>query len=74
MYLDKDGKPTDRSLVGHLASGVPGAVAGLWELHKKYGKKPWKELVAPAIALARDGFVIDKFLAKALAIRASSSG
>ena len=67
MFLDKDGKPTDRSLVGHLASGVPGAVAGLWELHKKYGKRPWKELVAPSIALARDGFVIDKFLAKALA-------
>lgn len=66
MFLDKDGQPTDRSLVGHLASGVPGAVAGLWELHKKYGKKPWKELVAPAIALARDGFVIDKFLAKIL--------
>jgi gamma-glutamyltranspeptidase/glutathione hydrolase len=67
MFLDQDGKPTDRSLVGHLASGVPGAVAGLWELHKRFGKKPWKELVAPAIALARDGFVIDKFLAKSLA-------
>ncbi|HWO24752.1 MAG TPA: gamma-glutamyltransferase [Kofleriaceae bacterium] len=67
MFLDADGKPTDRSLVGHLASGVPGAVAGLWELHKKYGKKPWKDLVTPAVALARDGFVIDKFLAKAIA-------
>jgi gamma-glutamyltranspeptidase / glutathione hydrolase len=67
MFQDADGKPTDRSLVGHLASGVPGAVAGLHELHKKYGKKPWKELVAPAIALARDGFVIDKFLAKSIA-------
>jgi gamma-glutamyltranspeptidase/glutathione hydrolase len=67
MFLDKDGKPTDRSLVGHLASGVPGSVAGLWTLHKKLGKKPWKVLVAPAIALARDGFVIDKVLAKNLA-------
>jgi gamma-glutamyltranspeptidase/glutathione hydrolase len=67
MFLDQDGKPTPRSLVGHLASGVPGAVAGLWELHKKLGKKPWKELVAPAIALARDGFVIDRYLAKNLA-------
>jgi len=67
MFLDKDGKPTDRSLNGHLASGVPGAVAGLWELHRKFGKKPWKDLVAPAIALARDGFVIDKYLAKNLA-------
>src|SRR5689334_1232554 len=67
MFLDKDGKPTDRSLNGHLASGVPGAVAGLWELHRKFGKKPWKDLVAPAIALARDGFVMDKQLAKSLA-------
>jgi gamma-glutamyltranspeptidase/glutathione hydrolase len=67
MFLGKDGKPTDRSLVGHLAAGVPGAVAGLFELHKRFGKKPWKALVAPAIALARDGFVIDKVLAKNLA-------
>ena len=47
------------SLVGHRASGVPGSVAGLFELHKKHGKKPWKDVVAPAIALARDGFEID---------------
>ncbi len=67
MFQDANGKPTDRSLVGHLASGVPGSVAGLWELHKRFGKKPWKDLVAPAVALARDGFVIDKVLAKTLA-------
>jgi gamma-glutamyltranspeptidase/glutathione hydrolase len=67
MFQDQDGRPTDRSLVGHLASGVPGSVAGLWALHRKYGKKPWKELVAPAIALARGGFVIDEVLAKNLA-------
>lgn len=66
MFLDKDGKPTDRSLIGHLASGVPGSVAGLWELHKKHGKKPWREVVTPAIEFARDGFVIDAFLAKSL--------
>jgi gamma-glutamyltranspeptidase/glutathione hydrolase len=61
MYLDKDGNPTDRSLHGDLAVGVPGSVAGLWELHHRLGKKPWKAVVAPAIALARDGFeVTDK--------------
>jgi gamma-glutamyltranspeptidase/glutathione hydrolase len=62
MYLDAAGKPTKDSLIGDRAAGVPGTVAGLWELHKKYGSKPWKELVAPAIALARDGFAIDPYL------------
>src|SRR5262249_22445216 len=59
MYLDKAGNPTDASLRGDLATGVPGSVAGLWALHKKLGKKPWKQVVAPAIALARNGFDID---------------
>jgi gamma-glutamyltranspeptidase/glutathione hydrolase len=59
MYLDKDGKPTDGSLRGDRAAGVPGSVAGLSALHKKLGKKSWKEVIAPAIALARDGFEID---------------
>jgi gamma-glutamyltranspeptidase/glutathione hydrolase len=67
MFLDEKGAPTDRSLVGHLASGVPGSVAGLWALHQKLGKLPWRRLVAPAIALARDGFPIDPYLARALA-------
>jgi len=62
MYLDKDGKPTDGSLRGDRAVGVPGSVAGLWALHKKFGKKSWKEVVGPAIALARDGFEVDEKL------------
>jgi gamma-glutamyltranspeptidase/glutathione hydrolase len=62
MYLDASGKPTKDSLVGDRAVGVPGTVAGMWALHQKLGKKPWKELVAPAIALARDGFAVDPFL------------
>ncbi len=67
MYLDKDGKPTSDSLHGDRAVGVPGSVAGLWALHQKLGKKPWKELVAPAIALARDGFEVDEKLHQSLA-------
>jgi len=67
MYLDKDGKPTDGSLRGDRAVGVPGSVAGLWALHQKLGKKPWKELVAPAIALARDGFEVDEKLHQSIA-------
>ena len=67
MYLDAAGKPTQASVVGHRSVGVPGAVAGLWELHKKYGKKPWKDLVTPAIALATNGFAVDNFLAGSIA-------
>ncbi|MBA3397374.1 MAG: gamma-glutamyltransferase [Deltaproteobacteria bacterium] len=59
MFLDDKGNPTDASLTGHLASGVPGSVAGLHALHVKLGKQKWADLIAPAIALARDGFTID---------------
>jgi gamma-glutamyltranspeptidase/glutathione hydrolase len=67
MYLDTTGNMTENSLRGDLAAGVPGSVAGLWELHRKLGKLPWKRLVAPAIALARDGFAVDAKLAQSLA-------
>lgn len=60
MYLDSLGHVTDRSLVGALAAGVPGSVAGLWEAHRRFGSRPWRELLAPAIALARDGFAVDE--------------
>src|SRR5213083_1396901 len=59
MYVDSTGKPAASSLTGHLSVGVPGSVAGLWEAHRKYGKLRWKDLVAPAIVLARDGHVLD---------------
>jgi gamma-glutamyltranspeptidase/glutathione hydrolase len=62
MFLDPDGKPTKASLVGDRAVGVPGSVAGLWALHQQLGSKPWRDLVAPAIALARDGFAVDAVL------------
>ena len=57
MYLDSTGGVTDRSLTGALAAGVPGSVAGLYEAHRKYGSKPWAELVQPASAalFLRDG-------------------
>src|SRR5262249_27797658 len=44
MYQDKDGKVMETSKVTALSAGVPGSVAGLYELHKKYGKKPWKDV------------------------------
>src|SRR5438105_8097891 len=58
MYVDSAGNVTDKSLVGHLAAGVPGSVAGLHEAWKRYGSLPWAALLAPAIKLA-DGHVID---------------
>lgn len=57
MYLGETGEvEADLSVNGHLASGVPGTVAGLAEAHKKYGKLPWAELVQPSIDLALQGF------------------
>ncbi len=65
MYLDAAGKAVpDASLVGARAAGVPGTVAGLWAAHQRYGTVPWKALLAPAIRLAREGFVVDAQLAE----------
>ncbi len=63
MYLDTTGALTDRSVNGALAAGVPGSVAGLYEAHRKYGRRPWAALVRPAIALAEQGFVVDSAFA-----------
>jgi len=65
MYLDGDGEVIpDASLVGALAAGVPGTVAGMWEAHQRLGSLAWADLLAPAIKLARDGFVVDEVLAR----------
>jgi gamma-glutamyltranspeptidase/glutathione hydrolase len=61
MYLDAQGQPTDRSVTGHLAAGVPGSVAGMVEAHARLGRLPLAELIEPAIRLARDGFPIDEY-------------
>ena len=66
MYLDANGKLTDKSVVGHLASGVPGAVAGMAEALARYGTLPLRDVMAPAIRLARDGFVVDSGLSRSL--------
>lgn len=66
MYLDANGDLTDRSINGHLAAGVPGSVAGLWEAHKRFGRLPWRAVVEPAIRLASDGFIVTKDLAESV--------
>ncbi|HEY9722551.1 MAG TPA: gamma-glutamyltransferase [Oscillatoriaceae cyanobacterium] len=63
MFLDSAGNRTNKSLVGPLAAGVPGTVAGLVAAHRRYGRLPWAKLVAPAIDLAAKGFVVDAKLA-----------
>ena len=61
MYLDKDGNPVKgASLDGYLAVGVPGSVAGFETARAKYGTLSRQDLMAPAIALAKDGFLLDQ--------------
>ncbi|OYP34400.1 gamma-glutamyltransferase [Rhodopirellula sp. MGV] len=63
---------TERSFVNWSQSrhakmaGTPGSVAGMALAHQKYGSLAWKELVAPAIKLAKEGFVVDDYLAYSL--------
>jgi gamma-glutamyltranspeptidase/glutathione hydrolase len=51
---------------GHRVVGVPGTLRGMELAHKKFGRLPWKEVVAPAVQLARDGFALDAHHAKSL--------
>jgi len=67
MYLDAQGKPTLDSRLGPRAAGIPGVVRGLEYAHRKFGKLPWRELVQPAIALARNGVALDAFHANEMA-------
>ncbi|MEJ8802988.1 gamma-glutamyltransferase [Pontibacter sp. H249] len=59
MYQDAQGEViSELSLSGHLAAGVPGSVAGMYETHQKFGSLPWEELVQPSVDLARNGVVL----------------
>lgn len=65
-YLPSDASLS--SLRGIAASGIPGSVAGMWELYARFGSKSlsWPELLQPAILLADTGFQITPFLASLL--------
>ncbi|HTS46129.1 MAG TPA: gamma-glutamyltransferase, partial [Puia sp.] len=66
MYLDAQGNAqTNLSQDGHLSSGVPGTVAGIFA-ELKYAKLPLKKLIQPAIELAEKGFVITPSEARSL--------
>ena len=63
MYLDDQGNVIKgKSLYGYDAVGVPGTVEGMWEAQRRFGKLKWKQVLAPAIRYARDGFVVDEQL------------
>jgi gamma-glutamyltranspeptidase / glutathione hydrolase len=68
MYLGADGKANGDSWTGWKSSGTPGSVAGLYEAWQTLGSKhkTWPELLAPAIALADPGFVVDDAFVKTL--------
>jgi gamma-glutamyltranspeptidase/glutathione hydrolase len=66
MWLVNGKYDTELHHNSHRAVGVPGTVAGVHLAWKTLGSKPWKELVAPAIKLARDGFEMSDALARSL--------
>ena len=68
MYLDKNGSFNKQKLstFGYLSSGIPGTVAGLWEVHQKFGSLPWEELLEDAINYAENGFKVTPFMSDVL--------
>jgi len=58
LYVDSRGHETHASSQGYIAPDVPGTVAGLEMAHRQFGRLPWADVVAPAIALARDGVIL----------------
>ncbi|MDB4661301.1 gamma-glutamyltransferase [Gammaproteobacteria bacterium] len=64
MYLKEDGSFNDKKLstFGYLASGVPGTVAGFWEVHQKFGSLDWELLLEDAIFYAENGFEITPYM------------
>jgi gamma-glutamyltranspeptidase/glutathione hydrolase len=63
MYLDDKGNLVPgMSEVGHRAVAVPGTVDGLWQAQQRFGKLKWKQVLAPAIRYATDGFQVEPWL------------
>jgi gamma-glutamyltranspeptidase/glutathione hydrolase len=64
MYLNEDGSFNTNKLstFGYLASGIPGTVAGFWEVHQKFGSLDWELLLEDAIYYAENGFEITPYM------------
>ena len=70
MYLTKKGETQPLlSQEGALAVATPGLVKGLFEIHSRFGRLPWKQTMQPAIKLAREGFPLYEQLHEALTDR-----
>jgi gamma-glutamyltranspeptidase/glutathione hydrolase len=68
MYLDEKGNVIEgKSTETALASGIPGTIAGVFEVHKKYGSLPINEILKPIISLAERGVVVTQYQAQSLA-------
>ncbi|PZX92083.1 gamma-glutamyltransferase [Flavobacterium aquariorum] len=73
MYLDEKGNVIEgKSTKTALASGIPGTIAGIFEVHRKYGSLPISEILKPVISLAERGVVVTQFQAQSLAVYRSS--
>ena len=67
MYLDENSNIVKGlSIKGGLSVAVPGTVAGLFEIHEKFGSLPFSQLIQPSIELAEQGYVISKKQANTL--------
>ena len=59
MYLDENGDIIEGlSMIGALSVGVPGTIAGIFEVHEKFGSLPIRDIFEPVIKLAKDGVVV----------------
>lgn len=75
MYLDEQGNVVDgKSLYTHFAVGVPGTVAGMEYALKKWGTLPLEKVMAPAIKLAEEGFIVSNTLATTLQAETKTLG
>lgn len=63
------GDQNKSSLEGGLSIAVPGELKGMWELHQKYGKLPWKDVFQPVIELCKNGHEVTQYLATVLRFR-----
>lgn len=67
MFLDKDGEhDRQASMFSYKAIGVPGTVAGLAAVHKRFGSLPWERTIRPAIEMAREGILVRQEMEQAL--------
>lgn len=75
-FLGEDGKPLPgrEATISGLSVGVPGNVAVAAKIHEEHGKLPWADLFTPAIALARDGFILNPRLHSSLEGQVARAG